>query len=132
MKRPIVLLCAAVAIVACNTATPVMKVDDLYAEREKSKAEFHKKYAGKEIVVAGTFTGSMPTFDYKNNTQGTEDIPIFGTSYHLVRCIIEEKDSASFKGLAGKGEGLAVKGKIVSAENDAVVELRPCTMDLKK
>lgn len=132
MKTMALIIYMAFFVAACGSSTPVMKVDDLWAEREKSKAEFQKKYAGKEIVVAGTFTGDKPAFDFKNNSQGYEEISLYGTSYHLVRCQIDEKDAASFKDLAGKGEGIAVKGKLVSAENDAYPELRPCSMELRK
>jgi tRNA_anti-like len=131
MKRTCLLLCAAFAAAACGTATPVMKIDDMWAEREKSKSEFHKKYAGKDIVVAGVYKDGKPEFDFKNNSKGYEEINIFGSSIAVVHCLVEEKDAASFKDLA-KGQGIAVKGKIVSGENDAYPELRPCTMDIKK
>jgi hypothetical protein len=132
MKRTALMLSASFIVAACGSTTPVLKVDDLWTEREKSKAEFQKKYAGKEIVVAGTYTGSKPTFDFKNNSQGYEEISVYGSWGHVVHCQIEEKDAAGFKDLAGKGEGLAVKGKLVSAEDDAYPELRPCSMDLRK
>lgn len=132
MKRTALLLSAAIAIAACNPATPVMKIDDLWAEREKSKTEFHKKYSGKEIVVAGVYKDGKPDLDFKNNSKGYVEINLFGTSVAVVHCLVEEKDAASFKDLAGKGEGIAVKGKLVSGENDAYPELRPCTMNLKK
>lgn len=133
MKWTAFLLYGVFTLAACNSAsTPVMKVDDLWAEREKSKAEFHKKYAGKEIVVAGTYKDGKPDFDFKNNSQGFEEISIYGSAYHLVHCQVEEKDAASFKDLAGAGEGIAVKGKLISAENDPYPELRPCTMELRK
>ena len=133
MKWTAFLLFGAIMIAACNSATtPVMKVDDLWAEREKSKADFHKKYAGKEIVVAGTYKDGKPNFDFKNNSQGYEEISLYGSSYYLIHCQVEEKDAASFKDLAGTGEGIAVKGKLVSAENDPYPELRPCTMELRK
>jgi tRNA_anti-like len=131
MKRTCLLLWAAFAVAACGTATPVMKIDDMWAEREKSKSEFHKKYAGKDIVVAGVYKDGKPEFDFKNNSKGYEEINIFGSSIAVVHCLVEEKDAASFKDLA-KGQGIAVKGKIVSGENDAYPELRPCTMDIKK
>jgi hypothetical protein len=110
----------------------VIKIDDLWAEREKSKGEFQKKYAGKEIVVAGTYKDGKPNFDFKNNSKGYEEINLYGSSLQLVHCLVEEKDAASFKDLAGGNTGIAVRGMLVSAENDAYPELRPCTMDLKK
>lgn len=134
MGRSLLLLFVAFAIAACGTAstTPVMKIDDLWAEREKSKADFQKKYAGKEIVVAGTFKDSKPAFDFKGNTKGYEEINVYGSSLQLIHCLVEEKDAASFKDLTGSGQGIAVKGKLVSAEDDPYPELRPCTMELKK
>jgi len=132
MKGTAVLLFVVFAVAACNsTTTPVMKVDDLWAEREKSKPDFQKKYAGKEIVVAGTYKDGKPDFDFKDNSQGYEEINLYGSSYHVVHCYVEEKDAASFKDLTGNA-GIAVKGKLISAENDPYPELRPCTMDLKK
>ena len=124
----------ALALAGCENSavTPVMKIDDLWKEREKSKAEFQKKYAGKEIVVAGTYKDGKPTFDFKNNSKGFEEINLYGSSLELIHCQVEEKDAAAFKDLVGNGEGIAVKGKLVSAENDAYPELRPCTLDLKK
>ena len=133
MKGTALLLFGIVAIGACNSAstTPVMKIDELWAEREKSRAEFHKKYAGKEIVVAGTYKDGKPTFDFKNNSKGYEEINLYGSSMAALHCQVEEKDAASFKDLGGNA-GIAVRGKLVSAENDPYPELRPCTMDLKK
>ena len=133
MKGTALLLFGIVAIAACSSAstTPVMKIDDLWAEREKSKAEFQKKYAGKEIVVAGTYKDGKPNFDFKNNSKGYEEINVYGSSLALVHCNVEEKDAASFKDLSGTA-GIAVRGKLVSAEDDPYPELRPCTMDLKK
>ena len=124
MKRTSILLCAFFVLAACTAPTPVIKLDDLFAEREKNKAEFQKKYAGKDIVVAGTFREDKPTFDFKNNTKGYEEITIYGSSYYLIHCLVEEKDAASFKDLT-KGAGVAVKGKLVSAESDPFPELRP-------
>lgn len=132
MKRITFCVCAAIALAACNSATPVMKIDDLWAEREKSKAEFHKKYVGKEIVVAGVYKDGKPELDFKSNTKGYVEINIYGSSLQVIHCLVDEKDAASFKDLAGKGEGIAVKGKLVSAENDAYPELRPCSMELTK
>lgn len=133
MKETALLLLVAFAFAACNSATtPVMKVDDLWAEREKSKADFQKKYGGKEIAVAGTYKDGKPNFDFKNNSKGYEEVNLYGSSYQLVHCLVEEKDAASFKDLGGTNTGVAVKGKLVSAENDAYPELRPCTMELKK
>ena len=127
MKRTALLLSAVITIAACNAATPVMKIDDLWAEREKSKSEFHKKYAGKDIVVAGVYKDGKPDLDFKSNTKGFVEINLYGTSIAVVHCLVEEKDAAAFKDL-GKGEGIAVKGKIVSGENDAYPELGPCSM----
>lgn len=127
MKRTVFLLCAAIVIAACGTATPVMKIDDLWAEREKSKSEFHKKYAGKDIVVAGIYKDGKPDLDFKSNTKGFVEINLYGSSVAVIHCLVEEKDYAGFKDL-GKGAGIAVKGKIVSAEDDPYPELRPCSM----
>jgi hypothetical protein len=132
MKKTALLLAAVFVVGACGSSAPVLKVDDLYAEREKSKAEFHKKYAGKEVVVAGTYKDGQPKFDFKNNSKGYEELNVMGSSFWLVHCLVEEKDAAGFASLKGGGEGIAVKGEVVSAENDAYVELRPCTMDLRK
>jgi hypothetical protein len=132
IKQAAILLCATFAIAACNSATPVMKIDDLWAERERSHAEFQKKYAGKDVVVAGVYKDGKPDLDFKSNTKGYVEINIYGSSLQMIHCLVEEKDAASFKDLAGKGEGIAVKGKLISAENDAYPEFRPCSMDLKK
>jgi uncharacterized lipoprotein YehR (DUF1307 family) len=131
MKQTCLLLFVTVLIAACGASTPVMKIDDMWAEREKSKAEFQKKYSGKDIVIAGQYKDEKPQFDFKNNSKGYEEINIYGSSLQVVHCLVEEKDAVSFKDLA-KGQGIAVKGKLVSAENDAYPELRPCTMDVKK
>ncbi len=133
MKRTASLLLGLLAITACNSATttPVMKIDDLWAEREKSKPDFHKKYAGKEIAVAGTYKDGKPDFDFKNASQGVEEINVYGSSLQLVHCQVEEKDAAAFKDLTGNNQGIAVKGKLVSAENDPYPELRPCTLVTK-
>ena len=131
VKLAALLLCAAFVVAACTSPTPVIKLDDLWAEREKNKAEFQKKYTGKDIVVAGTFKDEKPTFDFKGNTKGYEEINVYGSSIAVLHCLVEEKDAASFKDLS-KGAGIAVKGKLASAEGDPYPELRPCTMDLKK
>ena len=131
MKLAALVLCASFAILACTPPTPVMKLDDLWAEREKSKADFQKKYTGKDIVVAGVYKDDKPTFDFKSNTKGYEEVNLYGSSVAVIHCLVEEKDAASFKDLS-KGAGVAVKGKLVSAESDPYPELRPCTMDIKK
>ena len=126
MKRTALLLSVAFAVAGCSTPTPVMKIDDLWAEREKSKSEFHKKYAGKEIVVAGVYKGAL---DFKGEKKDIEEITIQGSSLAMIHCQVEEKDAAPFKAIAGKGGGgVAIKGKLVSGENDPYPELKPCSM----
>ena len=131
MKPAAIFLCASFVLPACTASVPVMKLDDLWSEREKNKTEFQKKYTGQDIVVAGTFKDDKPTFDFKGNSKGYEEVNIYGSSIAVLHCLVEEKDAASFKDLS-KGAGIAVKGKLVSAEGDAYPELRPCTMDVKK
>jgi hypothetical protein len=117
MKRLLVVVFAAILIGCGGETTPVIKVENLWTEREKSKADFQKKYAGKEIVVAGVLRGGKRDFDA--SAASYEEISIYGDSFHLVHCQNDGKDVAAFKNLPADGSGVAVKGKLVSAEDDA-------------
>lgn len=130
MRRVLVLVLVAIVIGACTATTPVMTLDDLWDEREKSKSEFQKKYFGKELAAAGKWAGDSTDLDFSKSSNGYVEVYVNGSSLETIKCQIEEKDVAPFKNVA-KGTAVAVKGKLVSGENDAYPELRPCTLITK-
>lgn len=129
MKGTSILVLVVILLAACGSTTPVMKVDDLWDEREKSKSEFQKKFFGKEVAAAGRYQSDNSDLEIKGS-DGVAEVKIVGSTYKTVTCLIEAKDVEPFKNIA-KGTAVAVKGKLVSDEDVAYPELRPCSLVTK-